>query len=83
MASTRDLFVQAAARAAAKRPDRIAIEGLRETLRYDQLREDLATLLDPETGTVRLAFMDSMATLQMPAIGYGRFFVSKNLEACD
>ena len=38
------------------------------TRRYDQLREDLATLLDPETGTVRLAFMDSMATSLVPRI---------------
>src|SRR6202034_2913229 len=38
------------------------------TRRYDQLRDDLATLLDPETGTVRLAFMDSMATSLVPRI---------------
>jgi LysR family transcriptional regulator, transcription activator of glutamate synthase operon len=38
------------------------------TRRYDQLREDLATLLNPETGTVRLAFMDSMATSLVPRI---------------
>jgi LysR family transcriptional regulator, transcription activator of glutamate synthase operon len=38
------------------------------TRRYDQLRGDLATLLDPETGTVRLAFMDSMATSLVPRI---------------
>src|SRR6202044_844144 len=38
------------------------------TRRYDQLRHDLATLLDPETGTVRLAFMDSMATSLVPLI---------------
>jgi DNA-binding transcriptional LysR family regulator len=38
------------------------------TRRYDQLREDLATLLDPDTGTVRLAFMDSMATSLVPRI---------------
>jgi DNA-binding transcriptional LysR family regulator len=38
------------------------------TQRYDQLRGDLATLLDPETGTVRLAFMDSMATSLVPMI---------------
>jgi LysR family transcriptional regulator, transcription activator of glutamate synthase operon len=36
--------------------------------RYDQLRGDLATLLDPETGTVRLAFLDSMATSLVPRI---------------
>jgi LysR family transcriptional regulator, transcription activator of glutamate synthase operon len=38
------------------------------TRRFDQLREDLATLLDPDTGTVRLAFMDSMATSLVPRI---------------
>ena len=38
------------------------------TRRYDQLREDLATLLDPETGTVRLAFLHSMATSLVPRI---------------
>jgi LysR family transcriptional activator of glutamate synthase operon len=38
------------------------------TRRYDQLGDDLATLLDPETGTVRLAFMDSMATSLVPRI---------------
>ena len=38
------------------------------TRRYDQLRGDLATLLDPETGTVRLAFMNSMATSLVPRI---------------
>jgi len=38
------------------------------TQRYDQLRGDLAALLDPETGTVRLAFLDSMATSLVPRI---------------
>lgn len=38
------------------------------TQRYDQLRADLAALLDPETGTVRLAFLDSMATSLVPRI---------------
>ena len=38
------------------------------TRRYDQLRGDLATLLDPDTGTVRLAFMNSMATSLVPRI---------------
>src|SRR5271170_1679270 len=38
------------------------------TRRYDQLRGDLATLLDPDTGTVRLAFMNSMATSLVPQI---------------
>jgi DNA-binding transcriptional LysR family regulator len=36
--------------------------------RYDQLRDDLANLLDPESGTVRLAFLDSMATSLVPRI---------------
>jgi LysR family transcriptional regulator, transcription activator of glutamate synthase operon len=38
------------------------------TGRYDQLRHDLANLLDPESGTVRLAFLDSMATSLVPRI---------------
>jgi LysR family transcriptional regulator, transcription activator of glutamate synthase operon len=38
------------------------------TRRYDQLRGDLGTLLDPDTGTVRLAFMNSMATSLVPRI---------------
>jgi DNA-binding transcriptional LysR family regulator len=38
------------------------------TRRYDQLRADLAELLDPGTGTVRLAFLDSIATSLVPRI---------------
>jgi DNA-binding transcriptional LysR family regulator len=38
------------------------------TGRYDQLLGDLADLLDPESGTVRLAFLDSMATSLVPRI---------------
>ncbi len=38
------------------------------TQRYDQLREDLAGLLDPDAGTVRLAFLDSLATSLVPRI---------------
>lgn len=38
------------------------------TRRYDQLRAELAELLDPETGTVRLAFLDSIATSLVPRI---------------
>jgi LysR family transcriptional activator of glutamate synthase operon len=38
------------------------------TARYDQLQHDLATLLDPDSGTVRLAFLDSMATSLVPRI---------------
>jgi DNA-binding transcriptional LysR family regulator len=38
------------------------------TARYDQLEHDLATLLDPESGTVRLAFLDSMATSLVPRV---------------
>ncbi|WP_203737689.1 LysR family transcriptional regulator [Actinoplanes cyaneus] len=36
--------------------------------RYDRLRRDLAGLLDPDAGTVRLAFLDSMATSLVPRI---------------
>jgi len=38
------------------------------TQRYDQLRRDLANLLDPEAGTVRLAFLDSISTSLVPRI---------------
>jgi LysR family transcriptional activator of glutamate synthase operon len=38
------------------------------TARYDRLRQDLADLLDPESGTVRLAFLDSMATSLVPRL---------------
>jgi len=38
------------------------------TQRYDQLREDLGGLLDPDAGTVRLAFLDSIATSLVPRI---------------
>jgi LysR family transcriptional regulator, transcription activator of glutamate synthase operon len=38
------------------------------TRRFDQLREDLAGLLDPDSGTVRLAFLDSIATSLVPRI---------------
>lgn len=36
--------------------------------RYDRLQRDLAGLLDPEAGTVRLAFLDSMSTSLVPRI---------------
>ncbi|WP_436530884.1 LysR family transcriptional regulator [Actinoplanes sp. HUAS TT8] len=36
--------------------------------RYDRLRRDLAGTLDPDSGTVRLAFLDSMATSLVPRI---------------
>jgi DNA-binding transcriptional LysR family regulator len=38
------------------------------TRRYGRLRGDLAELLDPDTGTVRLAFLDSMATSLVPRL---------------
>jgi DNA-binding transcriptional LysR family regulator len=38
------------------------------TRRYDRLRSDLAELLDPGTGTVRLAFLNSMATSLVPRL---------------
>jgi LysR family transcriptional regulator, transcription activator of glutamate synthase operon len=47
----------------------VALDAARDiTRRYDQLRADLATMLDPDTGTVRLAFMNSMATSLVPRI---------------
>ncbi|MEV4343023.1 LysR family transcriptional regulator [Actinoplanes sp. NPDC049596] len=36
--------------------------------RHDRLRRDLTGLLDPASGTVRLAFLDSMATSLVPRI---------------
>jgi DNA-binding transcriptional LysR family regulator len=38
------------------------------TDRYDGLLRDLANLLDPDAGTVRLAFLDSIATSLVPRI---------------
>ncbi|MBJ8348335.1 LysR family transcriptional regulator [Antrihabitans sp. YC2-6] len=38
------------------------------TDRYEQLLRDLETILDPETGVVRLAFLDSIATSVIPAV---------------
>ena len=47
----------------------VALAAARDiTRRYDQLRQDLAGLLDPDTGTVRLAFLDSLATSLVPRI---------------
>jgi DNA-binding transcriptional LysR family regulator len=47
----------------------VALAAARDiTQRYDQLREDLAGLLDPDAGTVRLAFLDSIATSLVPRI---------------
>src|SRR5215469_14917407 len=47
----------------------VALAAARDiTRRYDQLRGDLAQLLDPDTGTVRLAFLDSIATSLVPRI---------------
>lgn len=36
--------------------------------RYDELQERIAGLLDPDSGTVRLAFLDSMATSLVPQL---------------
>lgn len=36
--------------------------------RYDRLRAELADRLDPDSGTVRLAFLDSMATSLVPRV---------------
>ncbi|WP_221321826.1 LysR family transcriptional regulator [Actinoplanes sp. L3-i22] len=45
------------------------IEAARELVeRYDRLRRDLAGTLDPDSGTVRLAFLDSIATSLVPRI---------------
>src|SRR5688572_8477922 len=36
------------------------------TARHDQLLDDLAGILDPDSGVLRLAFLDSMATSLVP-----------------
>ncbi|MEV6343217.1 LysR family transcriptional regulator [Actinoplanes sp. NPDC051851] len=47
----------------------VALTGAREIVdRYDRLRRDLAGLLDPDSGTVRLAFLDSMAISLVPRL---------------
>jgi len=47
----------------------VALAAARDIVRrYDQLRADLAELLDPDTGTVRLAFLHSIATSLVPRI---------------
>lgn len=38
------------------------------TARHDRLRAELAARLDPDTGTVRLAFLDSMSTSLVPRL---------------
>lgn len=48
---------------------RLVIEAARElTTRYRQLQTDLASVLDPDAGVVRLAFLDSIATSLVPRI---------------
>jgi LysR family transcriptional activator of glutamate synthase operon len=48
---------------------RVVIEAARElTSRYRQLQTDLASVLDPNTGVVRLAFLDSIATSIVPRL---------------
>lgn len=47
----------------------LAVEAARDIVdRYDRLRRDLADLLDPESGTVRMAFLNSMATSLVPRL---------------
>jgi DNA-binding transcriptional LysR family regulator len=47
----------------------LTLEAARDIVdRHDRLRRDLASLLDPDSGTVRLAFLDSMATSLVPRI---------------
>ncbi|MEU4235885.1 LysR family transcriptional regulator [Actinoplanes sp. NPDC026619] len=45
----------------------LALEAARDLVeRHDRLRRDLASILDPDAGTVRLAFLDSMSTSLVP-----------------
>lgn len=47
----------------------LAVAAARElSARYDQLVDDVATALDPDTGVVRLAFLDSMAASLVPRV---------------
>lgn len=47
----------------------VALRAARDLVdRYDRLRRDLTGLLDPDAGTVRLAFLDSMATSLVPRL---------------
>lgn len=48
---------------------RLAVEAARElTARYAKLTADLAGVLDPDTGVVRLAFLDSIASSLVPRV---------------
>ncbi|NPC41109.1 LysR family transcriptional regulator [Nocardioides sp. zg-1230] len=51
-------------------PDgRVVLDAARDlVVRHQQLRADLANRLDPDTGIVRLAFLDSMATTLVPKL---------------
>ena len=51
-------------------PDgRLVLDAARDLVaRHDQLRADLANRLDPDSGVVRLAFLDSMATTLVPKL---------------
>jgi LysR family transcriptional activator of glutamate synthase operon len=47
----------------------IVVEAARDlTARFDQLRSELESVLDPDSGVVRLAFLDSMATSLVPQL---------------
>ncbi|MBM2614628.1 LysR family transcriptional regulator [Actinoplanes sp. LDG1-06] len=48
---------------------RLALDAARDIVeRHDRLRRDIAGRVDPDAGTVRLAFLDSMATSLVPKI---------------
>ncbi len=48
---------------------RLVVAAARDlTARYEQLLTDLRSLLDPDTGVVRLAFLDSIATSLVPRL---------------
>lgn len=50
-------------------PGTLVVAAARElSTRHTQLVDDLATMLDPDTGVVRLAFLDSMAGLLVPRL---------------
>ncbi|GAA4691851.1 LysR family transcriptional regulator [Nocardioides nanhaiensis] len=64
-----ELLVRTATGVHATPAGRLAAEAAEELVeRYRRLTDDLAALLDPETGTVRLAFLDSLATSLVPGL---------------
>lgn len=63
------LFVRAPDGVRLTAAGRLVVEAARDVVaRYRRMTEELSTLLDPDAGTVRLAFLDSLATSLVPSI---------------